>query len=144
MMIFANERKRARALEMKVRNPNLCIASHHTQSITTNKLHIILQEHHRHLIPQRHPLHLLTQPPPIIRLQLRILNPFLAPVLVQAADMVLALLEEQQLIANALFDEDAAGVLGDDGLFVLGLISSYYYPISNILKVGIVVHLHEQ
>lgn len=37
----------------------------------------------------------------------------------QLADIILALLEIQKFIPYALFDEDAAGVLIDDGLFVL-------------------------
>jgi len=38
----------------------------------------------------------------------------------QAPNMILRFLEEQQLVAHALADEDAARVLGYDGLFVLG------------------------
>jgi hypothetical protein len=37
----------------------------------------------------------------------------------QPADVILALLEEQQLVPYAFFDEDTARVLLDDGLFVL-------------------------
>lgn len=37
----------------------------------------------------------------------------------QARDVVLALLEVEKLVANALLDEDAAGMLLDDGLLVL-------------------------
>ena len=46
------------------------------------------------LITQRHMLHLITKPPPIIRLQLRILDPLLAPILMQPAHMILRLLEK--------------------------------------------------
>ena len=77
--------------------------------------------HHtaRPLIAQRHALNGIHAPAPIIRQQLRVLDPLLRPVLVQARDAVLAVLEIQQFVAQALEDEDAAGVLGDDGLFVL-------------------------
>lgn len=74
---------------------------------------------HPHLIRSRHTLHLLAQRPPIIRLQLRVLDALLAPFLMQPADVVLRLLEEEQLVADALFDEDAAGVLLDYGFLVL-------------------------
>ena len=37
----------------------------------------------------------------------------------QATDMILAGLEEEEFVADALADEDATGVLVDDGLFVL-------------------------
>ena len=37
----------------------------------------------------------------------------------QPADLILALLEVVDLVADALLNEDAAGVLVDDGLLVL-------------------------
>jgi hypothetical protein len=37
----------------------------------------------------------------------------------QLGDMILALLEEMNLVADALFDEDTASVLFDDGFFIL-------------------------
>lgn len=37
----------------------------------------------------------------------------------EAGDAVLGVLEIDKLVAEALFDEDPAGVLGDDGLFIL-------------------------
>jgi hypothetical protein len=83
----------------------------------------ILQEtptmHFARSICRRHTLHLLTQRPPIIRLQLRVLDTLLTPFLMQPGDMVLALLKVRQLVADALLDEDAAGVLLDDRFLVL-------------------------
>lgn len=77
--------------------------------------------HHaaRPLITQRHPFDGVDASTPIVRLEFRVLDPLLRPVLVEARDAVLAVLEVQQFVAQALDDEDAAGVLGDDGLFVL-------------------------
>lgn len=63
------------------------------------------------LLPRRHPLDLVTQAAPIVRLQFGVLDSFLAPVLVQPADMVLALLEVDEFVADALLDEHAPGVL---------------------------------
>ena len=68
-------------------------------------------------------LDLLTQPPPIIRLQLGILDTLLAPILMCTTDMVLTLLEVDKFVSDAFFDEDAAGVLVDNGLFVLRFVS---------------------
>ena len=73
----------------------------------------------RRLICGRHTLDLLTERSPIIRLQLRVLDALLAPLLVQPGDVILALLEEKELITDAFPDEDAAGVLLDNGFFVL-------------------------
>lgn len=73
----------------------------------------------RRLICGRHALDLLTERSPIVRLQLRVLDALLAPLLVQPGDVVLALLEEQELVTNTLFDEDAAGMLLHDRLLVL-------------------------
>lgn len=42
----------------------------------------------------------------------------------QPADVVLAALEKEQLVAHALFDEHAARVLLDDAFFVLGFVVS--------------------
>ena len=71
------------------------------------------------LFADRHILDLLAQCPPIVRLQLRILDELLAPVLMKLANMVLRLLEEDQLVPDALFDEYAPSMLVDDGLLVL-------------------------
>lgn len=71
------------------------------------------------LLPRRHPLDLVTQSTPIVCLQFRVLNSFLAPVLVQPADMVLALLEVDEFIADALLDEHAPRVLLHNRLLVL-------------------------
>lgn len=66
------------------------------------------------LLPRRHPLHFITQSPPVIRLQLRIFDSLLTPVLVQTTDMVLARLEMDELVTNALLDEHAARMLLHD------------------------------
>ena len=71
------------------------------------------------LLPKRHRLHLIRQTPPIVRMQLGVLDQLLAPVLVQATDVVLGALEESELMQETFLDEDAASVLGDNGLFVL-------------------------
>lgn len=70
-------------------------------------------------IPQWHPLHLVTQRPPVVRLQLGVFDAFLTPVLVQPADVILALLEVDQFVSHALPDEHPAGMLLHDGFFVL-------------------------
>lgn len=57
------------------------------------------------LLPRRHSFHFVTQLPPVVRLQFGILYTLLAPVLVQPTDMVLALLEVDELIPDALLDE---------------------------------------
>ena len=67
-----------------------------------------------HSISCRHIFDLVTQCPPIIRLELRILNPLLTPVLMESADVILRLLEKDELIANAFPDKDSASVLIDD------------------------------
>ena len=67
-----------------------------------------------HSISSRHVFDLVAQCPPIIGLELRILDPLLTPVLMQSADVILRLLENDQLIANAFLDENPASVLIDD------------------------------
>ncbi len=69
--------------------------------------------------PKRHVLDFLAQRPPIIRLQLRIFDSLLAPVLVQPAHEILRLLEKYELVPNTFFDENAPSVLVYDGLFIL-------------------------
>lgn len=71
------------------------------------------------LITKRHTIKLIEQPPPVIREHLRVLDALLGPILVPAADMVLGLLEEDELVADALLDEDRAVVLVHDGFLVL-------------------------
>lgn len=71
------------------------------------------------LLSSRHTLHLFTQGAPIVCLQLGILDAFLGPFLVQTTNVVLRFLEEEQLVADAFADEDAAGVLLDNGFLVL-------------------------
>ena len=69
-----------------------------------------------------HALHLLTQGTPIICLELSVFDAFLGPFLIETRNMVLRLLEEEELVADAFADEDATGVLLDNGLFVLLLL----------------------
>lgn len=71
------------------------------------------------LLSTRHTLHLLTQCAPIIRLQFSILDAFLSPLLMQSANMVLTLLKEDEFVADTFADEDATGVLLDNGFLVL-------------------------
>jgi hypothetical protein len=80
------------------------------------------------LLSNRHTLHLLGQGAPIIRLQLSILDTFLRPFLMQSTNVILALLEEEKFIADAFADEDAAGMLLDNGLLVLFPHISYIIP----------------
>lgn len=68
---------------------------------------------------QRHPLHLISKRPPIIRLQLSILNPLLCPVLMQPRHQILRMLEIIDFIPDAFLDEDATSVLRNYRLFVL-------------------------
>jgi hypothetical protein len=70
-------------------------------------------------IPQRHPLNPIHKPPPAIRLQLRILDPLLRPVLMRPGNPPNHALEKQNLVPHAFFDKHAARVLVDDRLFVL-------------------------
>jgi hypothetical protein len=78
------------------------------------------------LVALRHALHRVRQRAEILHLQLRRLDSLLRPILMQPADVVLRALEEEQFVAHALLDEDAAGVLVDDGLFVLVMISKTF------------------
>jgi hypothetical protein len=68
---------------------------------------------------RRHPLNLVAQATPVVRLQLGVLDPLLAPVLMQTADVILALLEMDEFVADALRNEDTPGMLLDNGFFVL-------------------------
>lgn len=67
----------------------------------------------------RHPLNFIAQATPVLRLQFRVLDTLLAPVLMQAADMILALLEVNEFITNAFRDEDTPSMLLHNGFFVL-------------------------
>jgi hypothetical protein len=92
----------------------------HSRHITSLfVLHLILFSRHCSLFSPRHTLDFVCKGTPIVCLQLGVLDTFLRPVLVQLADVVLGLLEEEELVADALFNEDTASVLGDDGFFVL-------------------------
>jgi hypothetical protein len=71
------------------------------------------------LVSKGHTLHLLAQSPPVVGLKLGILDSLLTPVLVQSTDMILRLLEELKLVADAFFDKDSTGMLLDNGLLVL-------------------------
>jgi hypothetical protein len=74
---------------------------------------------HHFSISQWHTLKLFLELFPIIGLQLRILHPFLRPVLTQAADVILRALEEYKLISDALLDENSSGMLSNNRLLVL-------------------------
>lgn len=67
----------------------------------------------------RHAFDLITQTTPVLRLQLGIFHPLLAPVLVQPTDVILALLEVKKLVANTLLDKYSTGMLLHDRLLVL-------------------------
>lgn len=71
------------------------------------------------LLSSRHRLNLLAQRTPVVGLQFRVFNPLLAPVLMQPADMILAHMEVQQLIADTFLDEHTPGMLLDYRLLVL-------------------------
>ena len=71
------------------------------------------------LIAHRHVLNLLAPSSPIVCLELCVLDPLLAPILMQSAHVVLALLKEVELIADAFLDKHSTGVLIDNGLLVL-------------------------
>jgi len=74
----------------------------------------------RHLsFTQRHPLDLFAQRSPVFSLEFGIFHPLLAPVLVESTDMVLALLEVEKLVTNALLDENSSCVLLNNAFFVL-------------------------
>jgi hypothetical protein len=81
--------------------------------------YLTLFSRHCSLFTPRHTLNFVCKGTPIVCLQLGVLDAFLRPVLVQLADVVLGLLEEEELVADALFNEDTASVLGDDGFLVL-------------------------
>lgn len=71
------------------------------------------------LLADRHAFDLFGQGPPVLRLEFGVLDPFLAPILMQPTDVVLRGLEEVELVPDALLDEDAPRVLGHDGLLIL-------------------------
>jgi hypothetical protein len=71
------------------------------------------------LFPERHALQLVEQSPPVVSQHLRVLDAFLGPVLVPAADVVLRLLEEDELVADALTDEHGTVVLVYDAFLIL-------------------------
>lgn len=81
----------------------------------------IIDEHAtiQHLVSQGYALKLVEEPAPVIRQHLRVLDALLGPVLVPPRDVVLSGLEGDELVADALLDEDGAVVLVDDGLLVL-------------------------
>lgn len=83
----------------------------HLQENANDTLH---DDHMFASITQRHILHLLAQCFPITRLQFGILHPLLTPVLMQLADMILALLKVRQFIPYAFLDENAPRMLIDD------------------------------
>ena len=66
-----------------------------------------------------HSFYLFTESSPIICLKFGIFDSLLTPVLMQAADVVLAVLEVKKLVTNAFFDKDAASMLLHNRLLVL-------------------------
>lgn len=70
-------------------------------------------------VTKRHPLNPINQPSPAIRLQLRILNPLLRPLLMQPRNPRNRALEKHNLVPHALLDKNSARVLVDDRLLVL-------------------------
>lgn len=60
---------------------------------------------------RRHPLNFIAQATPVLRLQFGVLDALLAPVLMQAADVILALLEVNEFVTNAFCDEDTPSML---------------------------------
>ena len=77
------------------------------------------------LVSHRHVFDFITQCSPVVGLQFCILDSLLGPVLVQATDVILRLLEEDQLVANTLLDENAAGMLVNNRLLVLSTVSKW-------------------
>jgi hypothetical protein len=69
-----------------------------------------LQERQR-LFPSWHAFYFLAESSPVICLQFRVLDPLQAPVLVQTANVVLAVLEDDELVTDALLDENTSCVL---------------------------------
>lgn len=67
----------------------------------------------------RHPLDLIAQRSPVVCLQLRVLDSLLAPVLMQPANVILALTEVFQFFLQTLPDEHSPSVLLHNRLFVL-------------------------
>lgn len=71
------------------------------------------------LFARRHSLNFFAESSPILCLQLGIFDALLAPILMEPAYMILALLEEYDLVADALRDENTPSMLLDDALFIL-------------------------
>jgi hypothetical protein len=71
------------------------------------------------LLSRRHTLHLFTKRAPVIRLEFSILDSFLRPLLMETTNVILGFLEEEEFVTDAFADEDAAGVLLDNGFLVL-------------------------
>lgn len=71
------------------------------------------------LQPRRHPLNFIAQATPVVRLQFRVLHTLLAPILMQAADVILALLEVDEFVTDAFRDKDTPSMLLYNGFFVL-------------------------
>lgn len=80
------------------------------------------------LLARGHTFNLLTQGPPVLRLKLGVLHALLAPLLMQSTNVILALLEVQKLVTNALLDEDTPRMLLDDALLVLSTVSTDVCP----------------
>lgn len=75
------------------------------------------------LLTQRHAVKLVEQSAPVVGQHLGVLDPLLRPVLVPTRHMVLGVLEVDELVADALLDEDGPVVLVYDGFLVLRQVS---------------------
>lgn len=78
-----------------------------------------LEKSGRRSLPRRHSVDFLAERTPVIRLQLRVLDALLAPVLMEPADVVLAGLEEDELVPDTLLDEYSTRMLLHDRFLVL-------------------------
>ena len=81
----------------------LCFPPNHHQDLG--------RRNYDRLFSCRHSLHFFAQPSPVVCLQLGVFDSLLAPILVEAANMVLTLLKVRQFISDALPDENAACML---------------------------------
>lgn len=88
------------------------------------------------LFSSRHCLDFFAQRTPVFGLQLGILHPLLAPVLMQPADVILAHLEIQQLVTDTFLDKHAPRMLLDDRLFVLQRKKSPCYSCGHVERIN--------
>lgn len=71
-------------------------------------------------LPKGHALQLIQQTAPVVGQHLGVLDSLARPVLVPAADVVLRRLERDELVADALLDENGPVVLLNNRFLVLG------------------------